>query len=36
MTSDRIPALLLATSPWGSRQTETATLTNGHPSTKDH
>ncbi len=33
MTSDRVPALLLATSPWGSRQTETATLTNGHPST---
>jgi len=32
MTSDRVPALLVATSPWGSRQTETATLTNGHAS----
>jgi diguanylate cyclase (GGDEF)-like protein len=36
MTSDRVPALLLATSPWGSRQTETATLTNGHPSSNGH
>ena len=36
MTSDRVPALLVATSPWGSRQTETVTLTNGHPSTNGH
>jgi diguanylate cyclase (GGDEF)-like protein len=36
MTSDRVPAFLVATSPWGSRQTETATLTNGHPSTHGH
>ncbi|HEY7651939.1 MAG TPA: EAL domain-containing protein [Methylomirabilota bacterium] len=36
MTSDRVPALLVATSPWGSRQTEAATLTHGHPSTNGH
>ena len=36
MTSDRVPAFLVATSPWGSRQTETATLTKGHPSTNGH
>ncbi len=36
MTSDRVPALLVATSPWASRQTEVATLTNGHPSTNGH
>ena len=36
MTSDRVPAFLVATSPWGSRQTATATLTNGHPSTHGH
>ena len=36
MTSDRVPALLVATSPWGSRQTEPVTLTNGHASTNGH
>ncbi len=36
MTSDRVPALLMATSPWGSRQPEAATLTNGQPSTNGH
>jgi len=36
MTSDRVPALLLATSPWATRRAEPATISNGHPSTNGH
>ncbi|HUM17529.1 MAG TPA: EAL domain-containing protein [Candidatus Nitrosotalea sp.] len=36
MTSDRVPALLLATSPWSTRHSETVSSTNGHATTNGH
>ena len=36
MTSDRVPALLLATSPWSTRHSETLSSTNGHATTNGH
>jgi diguanylate cyclase (GGDEF)-like protein len=33
MASDRVPAMLLATSPWTTRRPEAASLVNGNPST---
>jgi diguanylate cyclase (GGDEF)-like protein len=36
LTSDRVPALLLATSPWGARHTEAASFTNSHASPNGH
>lgn len=38
MTSDRVPALLVATSPWATHRAEaaSASLTNGHPSASSH
>jgi diguanylate cyclase (GGDEF)-like protein len=35
LTSDRVPALLLSTSPWGARS-DTTSLTNGHASSNGH
>jgi len=36
MTSDRVPALLLATSPWNGRRSEAASFTNGRAGTNGH
>jgi EAL domain-containing protein (putative c-di-GMP-specific phosphodiesterase class I) len=33
MASDRVPAMLLATSPWTTRRPEAASLVNGNPIT---
>jgi EAL domain-containing protein (putative c-di-GMP-specific phosphodiesterase class I) len=35
LTSDRVPALLLSTSPWGTRS-EPTSFTNGHASPNGH